>query len=826
MDYNEVDDWQKFRSLHTLPSKAGVSEDNLAKLIAKELTDNALDASHDCSIGKLENGFYVEDYGAGIDGTDNDIASLYSIRRPLRTTKLWRRPTRGALGNGLRVVAGAVCATNGTLTVSTRGRTLRLAPQYEDGSTQSRNLGFYHGPGTRVEVTLPGLPLGDALKWAQKTIWISQGEDYDGHTSPWWYCSDSFRELVTTSRNLTIDEFIRKFCSDFNDPQEGKKVRRLAFEFMKKDLNAFTEADCNDLLLGLRNLFKKPPKPIELLRYRSTLQDGRNYFYREDSGTFTIKPGRGHEARIPFAVQVWAERCDNGYLPSVNFFVNKTHTTADLQVSKVNHPGILGKDDFYCIQGCGLEYLPISKAKAPMNITVGIITSFMPITDEGKEPDLKYVEPVVKNVIKLVAKDAKRGNYTENLQGKSRDTVVAIVKREIDDLINKVSDGFAHRYNPRHLFYPMRDIVNEKLHGGILKWKYFESILTDIENARGNDLPSIYRDLRGTLYHPHLNENIPLGTLNIEKYSRPDWTFNKILYIEKEGFFEILKDLKWPERHDCALLTSKGFATRAARDVIDLLGDTEEEIWFFCTHDADAYGTLIYQSLVEATKARPARKVKVYNLGLEPWEALLKGLRVEDGEKSKGRKGVAEYIRKVSKSSKDGLDQSIDAGVWDDWLKWFEMQKTGLSENEWDKWVKASRIYFAGHNIDWERWLQKYRVELNSMPILDFVEWLDEKIKRCGQGKVVPPDEVIRNEMIERAKRALEKRVREELIKEFDIENLVLQKCDKLLPSAVSNIEAISTIQSDIRRILDQNETQLWQTVANQMVTEIIEKII
>ena len=45
----------------------------------------------------------------------------------------------------------------------------------------------------------------------------------------------------------------------------------------------------------------------------------------------------------------------------------------------------------------------------------------------------------------------------------------------------------------------------------------------------------MYREPRGTIYHPHTGEVIPLGTLNVENYERPVWIFNKIVYIEKEG---------------------------------------------------------------------------------------------------------------------------------------------------------------------------------------------------------------------------------------------------------------------------------------------------
>lgn len=77
-----------------------------------------------------------------------------------------------------------------------------------------------------------------------------------------------------------------------------------------------------------------------------------------------------------------------------------------------------------------------------------------------------------------------------------------------------------------------------------LQYGNFGIVITDYESTIGKDLQGIYRDSRGTLYHPHTGDIIPLGTLDVERYKRPKWTFNKILYSEKEGFFEILKDEK------------------------------------------------------------------------------------------------------------------------------------------------------------------------------------------------------------------------------------------------------------------------------------------
>ena len=108
-----------FRTLDGLTQKAGVSRDLLPRLVLKELADNGLDAGAVVEVGELPKGrgYFVDDDGPGfvdddgLDATPEEIAHLFSIRRPLVSSKLLRLPTRGAVGNGLRVVAGAVLAS-------------------------------------------------------------------------------------------------------------------------------------------------------------------------------------------------------------------------------------------------------------------------------------------------------------------------------------------------------------------------------------------------------------------------------------------------------------------------------------------------------------------------------------------------------------------------------------------------------------------------------------------------------------------------------------------------------------------------------------------
>ena len=65
----------------------------------------------------------------------DDVARLFSVNRTLVSSKQLRLPTRGMVGNGLRVVMGAIAAFEGNLTVTTRGRHMRLAVDRETGLT-------------------------------------------------------------------------------------------------------------------------------------------------------------------------------------------------------------------------------------------------------------------------------------------------------------------------------------------------------------------------------------------------------------------------------------------------------------------------------------------------------------------------------------------------------------------------------------------------------------------------------------------------------------------------------------------------------------------
>ena len=126
------------------------------------------------------------------------------------STKLLRLPTRGALGNGLRVVAGAVLASDGSLAVITRDRRIELRPERDGTTTVVRTTKVKFPIGTRIEISFgPALPSDQAaLSWAQIACHLAQGTTYGGRSSPWWYDLSQFHELLYASGDRPVRELI------------------------------------------------------------------------------------------------------------------------------------------------------------------------------------------------------------------------------------------------------------------------------------------------------------------------------------------------------------------------------------------------------------------------------------------------------------------------------------------------------------------------------------------------------------------------------------------------------------------------------------------
>jgi hypothetical protein len=129
---------------------------------------------------------------------------------------------------------------------------------------------------------------------------------------------------------------------------------------------------------------------------------------------------------------------------------------------------------------------------------------------------------------------------------------------------------------------------------------------------------------------------------------------------------------------------------------------------------------MIFQTLVEETKARAARSIEVVNLGLFPWEALADGLQHESGLREIAhRKNRTGHVRRAQVA---------------DYIRERDRQNKRDGDNDEPNWVE---------------WLQDNRVELNAMTSPQRVAWVERKFAEHNVNKVIPPESIARNALVD-----------------------------------------------------------------------------
>lgn len=757
----EREDWTLFRTVEGLQQRAGVSAERLRRLVLKELADNGLDTGGSITVDQIDaDHFVIEDDGPGIDGTPEDVAALFSIKRPMRSAKLLRKPQRGALGNGLRVVAGAVLASAGSLTVTTRNQRIELQPKSEGSTAVVKVSKVEHPVGTRVEIGFgPALPPDrNALSWAENAQKLAGvGDDYKGLTSAYWYDAAQFHELLLACGAQPVRSLVVQFdgCSGGT---AGKIVAAAGLSRID------CEAVSRDQAIKLLNEVRERSWPVNPNRLGCL---GRNAFpghwYVIERATVAIG-GSEPQAQIPFVVEVWAtKRSHKGEVNGIFVNINRTPSTSEMRCYRTD-------DKELSVFGSGLAYgCRTAPKKGSYAIIVNVTTPYCPITSDGKAPDLDPFSDRIMDAIGSATRKAQRAAPEERKVSQK-----SIVLDNLDAVIAIVSGPKRSRFNSRQILYRMRKIVKDLLgEDKELTTDNFQKIITNHENEHG-EIPRMYREPRGSVYHPHRKETIALGTLMVEEYERPAWLYNKVVYIEKEGFGEALKDDDWPERHDCMPMSSKGYTTRAARDLVDVLAKHAEPVTVFCVHDADAPGTMIHQTFQEATKARKARTITITNLGLEPWEAIAMGLEAEKLPASDDYRPVADYVR----------------------------ERDANFPNE------------GPGGISWERWLQRHRVELNAMTTPQFIAWLDAKMAEHGAGKLIPPEDVIKAELEVKLKAKVTNAVTERILREANAEHQIKETLASIKrPSGAS-------LFRDIKAMFEREPEKEWRALIDTEVAK------
>jgi len=238
------------------------------------------------------------------------------------STKLLRLPTRGALGNGLRVVAGAVLASDGFLTIVTRGARLRLRPERYGATAVIERSASERTIGTRVEIGFgPDLPEdANALSWARDATHLARGSSYVGQSSPFWYDVPQFHELLSASGSASV----RALIASLDGCAGGRAGDIVATAGLSR-------MACHDLdrtqaarLLEAARAAAKPVNPKRLGAIGPDAFPDRAYAIAFGVAAF----GSPGHTEIPAVVEAWASGDDEE--SGITASVNRTPITGEM----------------------------------------------------------------------------------------------------------------------------------------------------------------------------------------------------------------------------------------------------------------------------------------------------------------------------------------------------------------------------------------------------------------------------------------------------------------------------------------------------------------
>ncbi len=367
-----------------------------------------------------------------------------------------------------------------------------------------------------LELTGANLLLGEIAIAASR----ARGSKYNGKSSPHWYGTDSFHELMMSTK--PDDTSLREFLSSFDGC--SAKAGEITSDFVGRPVKGLSRVEAARVLERAKSVSREV-RPARLGALGEGTFPGA---YAKEEGYINMPRNTDKMlTRLPAVVEVRADANRAG--SQAVFLVNGTPciTRADA----VFYP----KLKMTTVYGHGFKFM-VKTGKTGMCRHINISMPFMQMTSEGKDPALEILVDLLKPAIEKAAKRAKKLVPKDDYKPNIKTTVFD----HMDEQIAIVSDNRRYRFNWRQVFYRIRPIVND-LFGGDLSWDYFNQDLVVQYEEEFEEEPNAYRDPRGTFYHPHTGESYPLGTLFVEEYCRPKWTFNKISIYREGGLFRSFK---------------------------------------------------------------------------------------------------------------------------------------------------------------------------------------------------------------------------------------------------------------------------------------------
>jgi len=816
----------------------GLDENRWHLAVCKELVDNALDAAETAGVETPEvlvaltpEGIAVSDNGNGL-GTDV-VARTIDFESRTSDKVRYKTPTRGAQGNALKTVLGIAynvaperpvvidaLGTRHLLTASVDGAGgATVAHETEASDRQTGTCVFVPVRGIDADaVTLGRLLRRFALfnPHAEFRIVVGEADVTWGPTSPgfvkpkpsdkacpYWYGAEDFAQLVGALVVNRPELPIHEFCRMFRGGAGKAAAVRAAIGGARTigDLNGNTDA----LRVALRDTVKAA-SPSVLGPLKAHLLTGARDLYPVAEGSEEHKHIEGtfdHDGtQVPFALDVVFAAIDDEDGGELAIGINHS-PCYDNPFGGPFHK-VTARDDW---RGYGLDGFLSAFHVRPGDrdlVAVHLCCPNVQFSDYAKsrvntDPFRKALTEAIyatchkayrakrkhereQEAAARVREELTRQHYGKPLKWTVKEAVLAV----IPEAAEKASEGGTVEFPQRNLYYVVRDLLQrydvdwERTKEGRLEYPNFTSILREYEETRG-DVPYMYQDPRGTFIEPHTGQAFPVGTREVDGYEFPSWTFNAVLYVEKEGFNPKLQQVQLAERYDLAILSGKGFSTRAGRRLLARLAD--EGCKLAVVHDCDLAGYEIARTL--QAEARGCKALEVVDLGLTWEDAREQELQSETY--TLARKPPAAFVQRA---------------------------RRGEVSEEAFRWLTGRDLPREGY---WRDKATAQRFELNAFALADFVTWLEAKLQVHGFAeKVVPTPEVVAQkaqEVVSEAAVALAEDALRDLV---DWERIVATAAQELT-------RGVSLLtEPELRSALADNPPTSWRSVLDERQREAL----
>jgi hypothetical protein len=269
------EDWKRYMTPEGLSEKSGVPQNRFRELIVKELIDNACDIGGGRMFSKGDDVLEVYDDGMGVP------LEALSIKRPLVSSKHWRLGERGALGNGLRVVMGALYCLDGHLEVHSKGQVTK-AVIGDDGDTIFDDLG--ETSETKIVVYCKHIGKFSILNKFEMTEQMPGPVVKSDRAIPSWFDEEAIKDIQRSAEGLTLGEIVAQFRTNYQ-PSEPDTL--------------FTSVDAVEVLARMQE--------HELQRTPTVQEVGAALF-----PDWSYASMKGMSGVVPYIVEAWVTATPKG----------------------------------------------------------------------------------------------------------------------------------------------------------------------------------------------------------------------------------------------------------------------------------------------------------------------------------------------------------------------------------------------------------------------------------------------------------------------------------------------------------------------------------